>query len=168
MLNDKDFYLREIDGADGEFLFEMLYQSIYIAPGDAKPERRIIFQPELSRYVENWGRPGDYGLIAVDRESGRPIGAVWIRLFGADNRGYGYIDAQTPELGIAVDYEWRGRGIGTALLTELLEVKRGSLKAISLSVDAANPAVRLYRELGFEDYESCDSSLIMKYSYKNI
>lgn len=52
--------------------------------------------------MSGWGRAGDMGFVAVDAGSGEPIGAAWLRLLGGDERGYGYVDDETPELGMAV------------------------------------------------------------------
>jgi ribosomal protein S18 acetylase RimI-like enzyme len=43
----------------------------------------------------------------------------------------------------------RGAGVGTALLRELVEEAEGNGRAITLTVEATNPARRLYERLGF-------------------
>ena len=55
---------------------------------------------------------------------------------------------------IYVDLEWRGRGIGAALLgcVAALAVERGS-PLVELTVREDNPARRLYRRLGFHQVE---------------
>ena len=105
--------------------------------------------PELARYVNGWGRAGDLGLIAVDERS-KPVGAAWIRIWLGPEKGYGYIDDDTPELSIAVLPAHRGRGIGTKLVTELLAAAAGENQAVSLSVLVDNAALNLYRRIGFE------------------
>ena len=42
---------------------------------------------------------------------GGPIGAAWLRLLKGDERGYGHVDDETPELGMAVLPAYRGRGV---------------------------------------------------------
>jgi len=54
----------------------------------------------LARYVDNWGREGDLGLIAA--EGPNRVGAAWIRRFTAAAPGYAFVDAETPELTISV------------------------------------------------------------------
>jgi ribosomal protein S18 acetylase RimI-like enzyme len=104
----------------------------------------------VAAYVRNWGRPGDAGFLAED-EDVRPLGAAWYRFFTADEHGYGYLSPEIPELSVAVDPAYRGRGIGTALLEALRERARAEgVSALSLSVEEDNPALRLYEGLGFE------------------
>jgi ribosomal protein S18 acetylase RimI-like enzyme len=45
--------------------------------------------------------------------------------------------------------ECRGRGIGTALLEAVIAEASGAGKFVALSVEKLNPALRLYRRLGF-------------------
>ena len=59
----------------------------------------------------------------------------------------------TPELSVAVMPGYRGQGIGTRLLNALLDTASKSYDAVSLSVQADNPALRLYQRLGFEVIE---------------
>jgi ribosomal protein S18 acetylase RimI-like enzyme len=61
-----------------------------------------------------------------------------------------------PKLHVLIDIallpEWRGRGIGTALMEEIFAEARLDGKAIEISVEKFNPAQRLYERLGFEEY----------------
>jgi ribosomal protein S18 acetylase RimI-like enzyme len=50
---------------------------------------------------------------------------------------------------IALLPEWRGRGIGSALLQQLLDEAARASKPVRLHVEKSNPAQRLYRRLGF-------------------
>ena len=95
----------------------MLYQAICVEEGTAPATRDILKQPAIARYVESWERDGDYGLIAIDVATTRQIGAVWLRLFTANDAEYGYVVDDVPELSMAVPVEYRGHGVGTALLT---------------------------------------------------
>jgi ribosomal protein S18 acetylase RimI-like enzyme len=157
--------IRSLAAEDERFLWEMLYQALYVPEGGSALPREVIHLPELARYVRGWGREGDCGCLASDPVTSEPIGAVWLRLLVGDNKGYGYVDDDTPELGIAVLPEYRNRGIGTQLLTHLFG-SVGGQSSISLSVSANNPAVRLYQRLGFEIVSTTDELLLMKRDYK--
>jgi len=142
--HDRDV-IRPFQPADQAFLWDMLYESIFVAPDEEPPPRSILTDPHLSHYVEAMGsRPGDMAWV-VEHDSGARLGAVWLRRLPATDPGYGFVDASTPELGIAVASGRRGRGVGSALLATAL----AAVGRCSLSVDARNPAMRLYERLGF-------------------
>jgi GNAT superfamily N-acetyltransferase len=65
-----------------------------------------------------------------------------------------YVDRQTKTL-LVVDLsllpEWRGRGIGTALMQAVCVEARQAGKAVGVAVEKYNPAQRLYRRLGFRE-----------------
>jgi ribosomal protein S18 acetylase RimI-like enzyme len=50
---------------------------------------------------------------------------------------------------IALLPEQRGKGIGTALLRDLLAEADGTGKRVTIHVERLNPALRLYERLGF-------------------
>lgn len=148
-MNLTGYKIRTETERDIDFLWEMLYQAIFIAEGDVKPSREILNQPDLSKYVSNWGRQGDIALIATD-SSENPVGAIWTRLFDETNKTYGFIDKNTPVLSMAVLPEYRGLGLGTLLLNEMIRTAKDSgFTSLSLSVDPNNPALRLYERQGF-------------------
>lgn len=109
----------------------------------------------VKKYHQSWGRNGDKALIAFDNNKGNSVGAVWYRLFSSEERGYGYVSDDIPELGIALVKEARGKGLGTKLMNLIIEeAKRNGYKSLSLSVDVANTnAVNLYRKFGFIELE---------------
>ena len=126
----------------------MLRLALWVPPGAEPLPPESVRQPALARYVEGWmQRPGDNGLAAL--VGGTTVGAVWLRLWRDEDRGYGFVDEATPELSMAVRPEWRGRGIGTALLRRVLAEVDRQRGADSLSVSEANPARRLYARTGF-------------------
>jgi|SRR5581483_5006026 len=138
----------------------MLYQALYVPEGGEPFPREIVYQPQIRRYVEHWGLADDIGVIAIE-DSHKPIGAAWVRLLTGENKGYRYVDNLTPELTIAVLPEYRRCGIGTRLLLQLLAIVESHYGAISLSVAAENPAVRLYQRFGFQVVGSSGGSLTM-------
>ncbi|MEM7534310.1 MAG: GNAT family N-acetyltransferase [Chloroflexota bacterium] len=148
---------------DVPFLWEMLYESIYVPEDKPQPDRALLQEPAFAHYLTDWGeRDGDVGLIAINTDNIEPIGAVWTRLFPIDDPGWGFVDAQTPELGIAIRPTYRGQGIGTTLLTALIAQMTGRFPALSLSVDPENPAMNLYTRLGFAVVGASGTSLTMQ------
>jgi ribosomal protein S18 acetylase RimI-like enzyme len=114
----------------------------------------------LTRYVDNWGRPGDVAVIAHD--TGNRVGAAWLRSFKASEPGYGFVDEQTPELSIAVVPSQRSRGLGRELMDSLLDDAREAGSAqVSLSVEKDSPAVGFYERYGFEVVGEQDGGLVM-------
>jgi ribosomal protein S18 acetylase RimI-like enzyme len=115
----------------------------------------------LTRYVDNWGRPGDLALVA--HETGNRVGAAWLRLFRASEPGYGFVDEQTPELSIAIVPSRRRHGLGQELMDALLEAARNAgHQAVSLSVEADSPAVAFYERNGFEQVGDSDGGVVMQ------
>jgi GNAT superfamily N-acetyltransferase len=115
----------------------------------------------LARYVENWGRPGDTALIAID--GGHSVGAAWYRLFPASAPGYAFVDERTPELSIAVVPSRRKHGVGKELIEALLARARAEgHSAISLSVEQGSPAVSFYERHGFEHVDESEHALTMR------
>jgi ribosomal protein S18 acetylase RimI-like enzyme len=144
------FFIREARSEDERFLSEMLYQAATWRPGAQRfSSNEVLSLPEIAVYIGGWGRPGDEGFIA-EAEPGEPVGAAWYRLFSEEAHGFGFVNAETPELTIAVREDLRGRGIGSALLAELIaRARKGRVPALSLSVEADNPALRLYERAAF-------------------
>jgi ribosomal protein S18 acetylase RimI-like enzyme len=128
---------------DARFLRDMLRHAYYWRPPE---EAEGGVHP--MNYVENWGRPGDAAMIAVDQ--GFPVGAAWYRLFKDDEPGYGFVDEETPELAIAIVPSRRGRGLGKELLATLVRIaaERGYGRVEWVVLDWNEPAQEFYRSLG--------------------
>jgi ribosomal protein S18 acetylase RimI-like enzyme len=157
-----DFRYRQLRKQDEPFLWEMLYQAVYVPPGENPPPREIVNQPELARYVQGWGRADDLGWLAIERTGALPAGAAWLRLLNSEQHGYGYVNECTPEISLAVLPGYRGRGAGTELLARLIRSSQGRFPALSLSVSSSNPAVHLYERVGFRVIKEAGGSLTMK------
>ncbi|MBS5505245.1 MAG: GNAT family N-acetyltransferase, partial [Oscillospiraceae bacterium] len=88
----------------------------------------------------------------------RVVGSVWCRLMD----DYGHIDDETPSLAAALYPEYRGQGIGTELLRAMMDaLEREGVRQVSLSVQKGNPAVRLYRRVGFRIIRETEEEYIM-------
>ena len=143
--------LRPVGRQDLRFLRDMLRHAYHW---------RIAQDPDLPvfRYVQNWGRPGDAGLIAFDGPN--VYGAAWYRLFPADAPGFGFVDEQTPELTIAVVPSHRGHGSGTELLEALQERARADgFKRLSLSAEPGQTG--FYEKHGFRELRRGDGTVTM-------
>jgi len=142
--------LRPADQQDTRFLRDMLRHAYHWRMGD--PDLPVF------RYVKNWGRPGDAGVIASSGPNA--YGAAWYRLFPADAPGFAFVDAQTPEVTIAVVPSHRGQGTGGELLEALLERARvDGFSQISLSAEPGQTG--FYEKHGFEELKREDGTVTM-------
>jgi ribosomal protein S18 acetylase RimI-like enzyme len=141
--------IKPLRAADAGLLEEFTYLAIFVPDGTAPPPRDVVLtEPGLRNYWQDFGGRDDHGVAAI--MNGQAVGAAWSRLLTGQPPGYGNIDADTPELGVAVVPGMRGRGIGGVLLDNLFaHLVAVGCPRISLSVQRENPAVRLYRRAGF-------------------
>ena len=138
--------IRTIRPEELPLLNDFLYEAIFIPEGVPAPPRAILEQEGLQVYIRDFGRqPDDHCLVAeVD---GKIVGTVWVRVMD----DYGHIDNETPSLAISLYKEYRNQGIGMQLLLRMLELlEEKGYPQVSLSVQKANYALRMYRKAGFE------------------
>lgn len=138
-------------------LKEFLYEAIFIPKGVTPPPRDIVEKPELRVYTDDFGiRQGDNCLVAVI--DNKVVGAVWTRIMD----DYGHVDDDTPSFAISLYKDYRGQGIGTRLMKEmLLLLKTQGFKKASLAVQKANYAVRMYEKVGFHIVDENEEEYIM-------
>ncbi len=149
--------IRPLKKDETALLKDFLYEAIFIPEGVEPPPRDIVEKPELRVYTDDFGsRRGDNCLVA--EAGGRVVGAVWTRIMD----DYGHVDDDTPSFAISLYREYRGQGIGTGLMREMLSLLRsqGFMRA-SLAVQKANYAVRLYEKVGFSVTDENDEEYIM-------
>ena len=65
--------------------------------------------------------------------------------------------------GIYLDAKHRGKGVGRALILDLMERARGRGKPLRLRVLQPNPARRLYERLGFKRTETTSTHVYMEF-----
>lgn len=151
-----DYQIREIRKDEYAILDDFLYEAIFIPEGTEAPPKSIIEQAELQVYVSDFGRKDDCCLVA--EADGEIIGAVWTRIM----KDYGHIDDATPSFAISLHKDFRRKGIGTALMTEMLALlKKKGYKKASLSVQKANYAYAMYLKVGFAVVEENDEEYLM-------
>jgi ribosomal protein S18 acetylase RimI-like enzyme len=81
-----------------------------------------------------------------------PDAAFRVIIFNKKDAGRFYTwenDHEIRLIDITLLPEFRGKGIGTFLLKDLIEKANKVQKKISLHVEPVNPALQLYRRLGF-------------------
>ena len=149
--------IRAINPNEYPFLDDFLYDAIFIPEGVTPPDKSITQLPELQKYIAHFAtQEDDYCLVAeVDSAL---AGAVWVRIID----DYGHVDDDTPSLSISVKAPYRQKGIGTALMQAmftLLQTK--GYKQVSLSVQKANYARKLYLKLGFQIVKTNEEDEIM-------
>lgn len=135
--------------ADKEAMFELLRQGL-----DLPDVMKVKLNPRIARYVK---RQPASGIVATTVGGDASIiGGAWLLTWTEAEGGHnvlGWVDDDTPVLVMSVATAARGRGIGTALLTQLfdeVQQQSNSYNGISLSVRKTNAAAcHLYQKMGF-------------------
>jgi GNAT superfamily N-acetyltransferase len=139
---------------DASFLVEMVCEAANRHPDRIRPKVDLLADSAVMRYAKGWQRPADDGVVAVD-DAGDLIGACWYRVLPPAEPGYGFVATGVPELTLGVRPMWRAQGVGRALLAAACDLARAAgHQRISLSVERADFAERLYRSEGFVVVES--------------
>lgn len=144
--------IRPATSTDEPFLWICLRHAAHEETVEAVQQHSVV-----ANYVKDFGtQRGDMGWIASMDD--KPVGAVWMRLWGTDAlmQGFCYLGNDIPEIAFAVLPEFRGQGIGTLLLQTLLQNARGRYPKVCLCVRTTNPVMRLYARMGFELVEGSD------------
>ena len=152
-----NYTIREIKESEYPLLNDFLYEAIFIPEGAELPPKSIINAPELQVYVSDFGKQKhDRALVAEVGD--KIVGAVWVRIMN----DYGHIDDNTPSFAISLYKDYRGHGIGTAMMRKMLSIlKDCGYKQASLAVQKANYAVKMYLKVGFEIIDENDEEYIM-------
>lgn len=157
-----NYIIREMKETEYALLGDFLYEAIFIPEGVDPPPKSIIHTPELQVYVSDFGKQKhDRALLAEIDE--KIVGAVWARIMN----DYGHVDDETPSFAISLYKEFRGQGIGTAMMKSMLDIlKENGYKQASLAVQKANYAVDMYRKVGFKIVDENEEEYIMVKSFK--
>ena len=151
------YIIRDIQHEEIQLLDDFLYEAIFVPEGVPAPPRSIIESKDLQVYVLDFGRHSDDRCLVAE-VNGKIVGAVWTRIMD----DYGHIDGQTPSLSISLYKEYRGQGIGTRLLRNILDrLRNDGYAQVSLSVQKANYAIRMYQKAGFKTIEDRGEDLLM-------
>ncbi|NLT11703.1 MAG: GNAT family N-acetyltransferase [Clostridiaceae bacterium] len=152
-----NYSIRPLEVSEYGLLEVFLYEAIFQPDPEVRAPRSILKEPSVRIYIEGFGeKKEDRALCA--QVGDRVVGIVWVRNIDA----YGSIDDETPEFAISVLEAFRGKGIGSDLMREMLcLLKDEGFSKTSLAVQKANYAAKMYQKLGFRIIGENDEEWIM-------
>jgi ribosomal protein S18 acetylase RimI-like enzyme len=136
------YQLRQATDFDTDFLYRVYAgtrESEMILTGweNAPAEQFLRFQFNIQNYqYRNSYHNASFDIICIGSE---PAGRLYV------NRS----ENQVRIIDIALLPEYRNRGIGTAILKSMISEANTTHRPVTLSVTFDNPAVALYKRLGF-------------------
>ena len=144
------YSLRRATAEDLPFLFNVSTEAMKPVVAALNPEREFNREDELEKYKAKFN-PNEIELIQYE---GQDVG----RLRVVRSSESIYVG------GIQILPEFQGKGIGTALFTDLMSEAKQSQKPIVLEVhDVNEDAVSFYRKLGFKEGEKVGNQTVMRY-----
>ena len=153
--------IRPLFESEISLLETFLYECIFIPDGIEPLPFEIIKKDEILVYIKDFGKQNDdFCLVAEIDEN--IVGAVWARILAGEIKGFGNIDSKTPELAISVLKKFRNQGIGTKMMLKMIDyLKNKGYRQISLAVQKANYATKMYQKVGFEIVKDIDPEYLM-------
>jgi len=149
--------LRPITDGDREFLYHV-YSSTREEELASVPwedcEKRAFLEMQFSAQHVWYSEKYSDAQFQVVLEHGRPIGRFYVHRRSAEIR---VVD-------IALLPAYRNRGIGSHLLSGILEEARTRHLPVTVHVEFINPAQRLYKRLGFQPVTDDGVYQLMKWS----
>lgn len=151
-----EYEIRKMREDEYPLLAEFLYEAVFQREDSALLPKSVIKEPSLKIYIENFGLENDRCLCA--EAGGKIVGAVWTRTIS----GFGSVGADVPEFAISLYKDYRGLGIGTAMMRQMLRLLREEgWKKASLAVQKDNYALKMYLNTGFEIIGENEEEFIM-------
>jgi ribosomal protein S18 acetylase RimI-like enzyme len=155
-LLSQGFALRSETDADIPFLMR-LYAStrereLAPVPWSAEQKQAFLasqFQAQRHHYRSYFSDTA----FDVIEQHGAPAGRFYLQVR----------ETQLHVIDIALMPEWRGQGIGTAIMKALQEAACACGKGVGIMVEKFNPALRLYQRLGFVPIADHDVYLEMEW-----
>ncbi len=123
-------------------------------------DKKLQDFPELEIYSSFYGLSSkDLGLYALSEH--KIAGGAWIRLLKEDDKANAFIDEKTPILTIAVMPEFRGMGIGSAMLEQLFLEAGALFEKMSVSVLNNEKTVKYFKKHGFVEVKNSFSNSLI-------
>lgn len=138
---------RALVASDQDKLWHWLRIALWDPPPAGLRPVEVLRSAGVRIYAEGWGRARDVGVVAV--VDGQDAGACWIRLL-PPGVGLASVDAETPQLGIALEPAFQHQGYGRPLMREALRAAwSAGYRQVALTVHPENPARFMYERSGF-------------------
>jgi ribosomal protein S18 acetylase RimI-like enzyme len=152
---DGTWRLRPVEPSDTDFLCR-LYASTREAELRAVPwpdsQKEAFLRMQFEAQSREWSAANPQGSFQVVLVEGEPAGRL-------------YVDRRADEfrvVDVSLLPEFRGRGIGTALLAHVIGTADAAGKPVRIHVERFNPARRLYERLGFRVIREGEVYLLME------
>jgi len=149
--------LRPAEGGDEAFLFEVYAASRRepLAPlGWDRATVDAFLRTQYEAEQRDWRHHHAGAECHVILRDGQPVGRLYLA------RG----EHELRVMDITLLPQWRGQGIGTALLGELLDEAGRTRRTVRAHVERSSAAVRLYRRLGFLHAATRGTTLLMEWT----
>ncbi len=149
--------LRPITAEDTEFLYRVYASTrademAAVEWSDAEKEQFLRFQFEAQhKYYQQQFSAATFDVIVLDSAA---VGRL-------------YVDRREDEIrliDIALLPEYRGKGLGGEIMRDVLAEAGAAGKPVRIHVERFNPALRLYRRLGFRHIEDQGVYNLMEWS----
>ena len=148
--------LRPVTDADYQFLESLYYSTredeLQHFPFDDEQKKQFIAQ-QFAAQTEHYRIHYPTARFRVIELNGERIGRIYVDEWASQIR---LVD-------IALVPAQRGSGIGTMLLHDVLEQGVAANKPVTIHVEAYNPALRLYRRLGFTQIDTNGIYFLMEW-----
>jgi ribosomal protein S18 acetylase RimI-like enzyme len=141
-----DWALRPVAPADAAFLLRVFAgtreDELALTNWDETTRDAFVrsqARAQAAHYQAHWPDAEHSVIVLQQSEASQDVGRLWL-----------YRRAQAVHvLDIALLPEWRGQGLGRQVLQHLMVEARAQGRAVTIFVEAGNPARRLYDRLGF-------------------
>lgn len=154
---DRTVTLRPATGDDYDFM-RLLYHSTRAEEMERFPfdaaQRAAFLDQQFAAQFQHYAVHYPTCERNIIESNGTRIGRMWVDEWRDQIR---LVD-------IALTPEWRGSGVGTKLLQDLLARAAAARKPVTIHVEAFNPALRLYLRLGFEKVDTNGVYHLMKWT----
>jgi len=156
-MSDTRINTRPIQSHDMDFLYRVYAstrEAELAATGWSEAKQTAFLRQQFNAqhaYYQQQFRDASYEIVFADNQ---PMGRLYL-----DKR-----DDEIRIIDIALLPQYRGQGIGSGLLRQIMRDADSTGLAVSIHVEKFNPALRLYKRLAFAEIENQGVYILMRYS----